>query len=116
MKELTGSNNVAVLDHDALWCACRSRSVHDTREIVSLGRDGLGRVLIAQLQQLIEADDLQMRMRARERINVFLLRVILGAVDDDLDVLGFLHGIYELGQELWVSEHDFCFRLEHRVP
>jgi hypothetical protein len=93
----TGSDNVAVLDHDSLGSTCGSRRVHDASQVVGLGRDRLRRALLAHLDQLVEAYDLQMGVRLGESVDVLLLRVILGAVYDDLDVLGLLHRVDKLG-------------------
>ena len=111
----TGSDYIAVLDHDTLGGAGGSRGVHDAGQVVGFGRDGFGWVVLAEFDEVIETDDLQVRMRLGEGVDVLLLGVVLCAVDDDLDVLGLLHGVDEPGQQLWVSEHDLCVGLEHGV-
>jgi hypothetical protein len=112
---LTSGNNIAVLDHDALGGSGGSRGVHDAGQIIGLGRYGLGRVVLAQLDKLVEAQDLEVGVCLGEGINVLLLGVVLCAVDDDLDILCLLERVDELGQQLWVGEHDLGVGLEHRV-
>ena len=69
-EELTSSNDVAVLDHNTLGGASGARGVHDAGKVVGLGRDGLGRVVIAERDQLVEADNPQVGMRAGESVDV----------------------------------------------
>lgn len=95
-RRRTSSNNVAVLDHDTLGSASRARGVHDTCQIISLGWDGLGLVLLAEFLELVKADDLEMWVCAGQGINVLLVGVILGAVNDNLEVLCLFDWVDEL--------------------
>lgn len=104
-----------MLDHDTLGGTGGSRRVHDTGKVVCLGRDRLGRVVVAETQQLVEADNLQVGMRARKGIDVLLLSIVLGAVDDNSDILGRLEGVHEPGQQFGVGEHDLCVCLLHAM-
>jgi hypothetical protein len=114
-RVLTGSNDIAVLDHNTLGGSSGSRSIHDTGQVVCLWRNWVCGVLLAQLDQVVKADDFQVGMRLGEGINVLLLGVVLCAVNNYLDILGLVHGFHEPGQQLWVGKHDLCFGLKHRV-
>lgn len=104
-----------MLDHDTLGSTSRSRCVHDAGKVVSLGWNGLSWVVVTQTQQLVEADNLQMGVRAGEGIDIFLLSVILGAVDNDADILGLVERLHKSRKQLRVGEHDLCVRLLHAV-
>jgi hypothetical protein len=83
VKKLTSSDDVAVLDQHTLGRTRRARRVHDTRQIFGSGGNGLGRVLLTQLDQLVKADDVQVGVCALQLLNVLGVGIILSAVDDD---------------------------------
>ena len=87
-----------MLDHNSLRGTCRSGRVHDASQVVGLGWDGFCRALLAHLDQLVEAYDLQVRVGLGEGVDVLLLGVVLGAVHDNLNILGLLHWVDEPGQ------------------
>jgi hypothetical protein len=112
---LTGCDDVSVLNEDTLGCSCGPRCVHDAGDVLGLGRDWVGGVCLAILHQFVKTDDLQVRVCACEFVDVLLLGLVLGTVDHDLHVFGFLEGIHELGEQVGVCEHDLCLGLQHRV-
>src|SRR5687768_14226132 len=77
LKELlTGRNHVAMPNDDSLWRPSGARCVHDARQIIGRWRHWLGGVLLAELDEFIEAHDFDVRVCASEGINVLLLSVI----------------------------------------
>jgi hypothetical protein len=72
-------------------------------------------VLLSKGNKVVKANDLQVGMRAGEGFNVLQLSLVLGAVDDDRDVLGILEGVHELGKQVRVGEHDLGLGLQHGV-
>lgn len=104
-----------MLDHDALGGTSGARGVHDTGQVVGLGRNGLSRVVGSETEELLEAQDLQVGMSVGEGLNILCLGVVLGAVDDDGNVLGLVEWVDETGQQLGVGEHDLGLGLLHAV-
>lgn len=104
-----------MLEKYTLGRACGSGCVHDTSEVIGLGRIGLGRVLFAELHQLVEAEDLDVRVCAGECIDVLLLRLVFGTINDNLYLLCFLVWVDEFGEEYGIKEHELGMCLKHRV-
>jgi hypothetical protein len=66
---------------------------------------------LAQLDQLVEAEHLDMWMCVFELLDIFLLWLLFGAVDDGLDFLGLLERFDERGHERRVGKHKSGVRL-----
>ena len=84
-----------VLDGHAFGRARGAGGVHDTGEILGFRKDVLGRVLLAQLLDLIESEDLDMGELALEPVQLGLARFGLVVEDDVLYGGGFRQGVVE---------------------
>lgn len=104
-----------MLEKDTLGGAGRARGVHDTAEILGLGRNGVDGVLLALLGEFIEAEDGEVGVGVLELVNVVLLDILLAVVDDVLNVLGVVEGLDELCEEVRVEEDELCVCLLERV-
>jgi len=102
----TGSEDVLVLEKDTLGGSSRSRSVHDTAQVLRLRRNRLDHVLLTLLGELVEAENGQVGVGALELLDVILLDFHLAVVNDILDVLGLFQRVDELCEKMRVEENE----------
>ena len=70
---------------NTLWRPGRSGRVHDTAEVVRLRGNGIDRVLLAELAQLLDAHDLEVGKVGFQLVHVVLVDFLVGVVDDIFD-------------------------------
>ena len=73
------------------------------------------RLLLACLDQVIEAGDGQLWVCASELVNILLLDLVLAVVDDVLDILGFFEGVDKMGEEVGIKVYGMSIRLHQRM-
>jgi len=111
----TSGNDVLVLEENTLGSSGRAGSVHDTAKVLRLGRNRVDHVLLTLLGELVEAEDGKVRVSLLELLEVLLLNFHLAVVDNELDVLGLLERVDELGKEMRVEENELGVGLLERV-
>mmetsp|Transcript_2450 Transcript_2450/g.8743 ORF Transcript_2450/g.8743 Transcript_2450/m.8743 type:complete len:672 (-) Transcript_2450:123-2138(-) len=90
----------AVRDHHALGVAGGARRVHDARQVLLRGRRRLPRVLLAELDDVVELDDLEALLQLVDRL------LAGGAgVDDALDVGQLVGDVGEDVEERAAGQH-----------
>jgi len=78
-------NHVGLGQRDTLGRAGRARGVHDAAEVLRLGRHWVHRVLLAALAQILNAQRRDVREVGLELVQVRLLHLIIGIVDNEFD-------------------------------
>lgn len=100
---------------DTLRGAGRTRGVHDTAKVFRSRGDGIHGVLFTQLPQLLETHDVQVVILGLETVQVFLLGLLVGVVDDVLDGLDILQNVGHGGDENGIAEDGGTGCLDQRV-
>ncbi len=93
-----------MLQRNALGGARRSRGVHDTGEVVGSGWHGLDWVLRAQHDELVDAVNGQVGVGLLQARDMCRVDVVLGVVDDVVDLFGLLQRIDDVEEKVGVKE------------
>src|ERR1700761_802019 len=89
----TSCHDVLVLKHDALWRACRAGGVHDAAQVFWVWEDGIHQVILAELSQLLEAQDLELGMRILKLLDVGVLDLAVRVVYYEIEAFDFLERV-----------------------
>ena len=114
MRQLTGRDDVAVLEGHTLGGTSRTRGIHDAAEILRGRRNRRDRVLLAELDELVEVQDGNTAL-GPELLNVGILGLVLVVPDNVCDVLGMPKNAVEGREEMGVEEDGLGLGSDHGV-
>lgn len=113
--KLTGSNDVLVLEWDTLWSTSGSGGVHDTAEVFWRWWNWLDWGVGSKLDQLINGDNADIWVGFVHELDVLWVNIVLGVVDDKLDLLRLLEWVDDVWKKVWVEEDSLCAGSDERV-
>lgn len=105
MVERTSSNNVLMRQRNTLWRTCRSGGVHDAAKVFWRGRNRVNGVFHAKFAQLLNAQDVQVAEVGLDLLQVFLVGLLVGVIDDIFDGLDILQNVVKRAEKNRVKEN-----------
>lgn len=98
-----------------LWWTRGTGGVHNAAEILGRRGNWVDRVLLSQLAQVLNAHDVQVVEIGLELVQILLLKLLVGVVDDMLDRLNIAENIGKRTDKTRVKEDSKTRRLDQRM-
>lgn len=100
---------------DTLGWTRRSRGVHDTAKVFGFWWNRVDSVLLAQLPQILETHDVKIVKVFLDVVQILLLGLLVGVVNDIFDRLDILQDVVERLNQNRVEEDGDTFGLDERM-
>lgn len=114
-SKLTGSNDVLVLQRNTLRSTSGSGCVHDAAEVFWRWWNWLDWRVGTKLDQLINGDNADIWVSLVQELDVLWVNIVLGVVDNKLDLLRLLEWVDDVWKKVWVEEDSLCAGCDERV-
>lgn len=90
---------------NTLWRTCRSGGVHDAAKVFWRGRNGVNGVFRAKFAQLLNAQDVQVAEVGLDLLQVLLVGLLVGVIDDIFDGLDIFQNVVKRAEKNRVKEN-----------
>jgi len=90
---------------NALWRTGRSRGIHDTAKVLRRRRDRVNQVLLSRFLQVLNADDVEVVEIGLKLVQILLLGLLVGIVDNMLDRLDIAEDVVKRGNQSGIEEY-----------